>query len=127
MEIAQGADECSDLTQRILTMLQECCPEEVDAAQLDEMTWLIAEGRRLAEDVRLRAHAPSQIPRATIVHIYGIMLECTNWGKEAQEHIQQSLWLLAEQLRHSPADEEAHSPPATAVAPPSPPPSNPLG
>ena len=117
-----------DLTQHIWLKLQaRCPPDQVDEAQLNRIVLLIAEGRRLAEEVRLRAHTPSQIPRETIVLTCGIMLECTNWGEEAQKHIRQSLRLLAEQLRQSAADEEAHSPPATAVAPPTQPPSNPLG
>lgn len=95
IEIAQQAQNSSDLTEGMIEEAKEVCPSWIDAEQeqLDEMTWLIAEGRRLAEEIRRRAHTPSQIPRETIVRTVAVIQVCMAWSKAANEQIKQKLQL----------------------------------
>lgn len=114
--LAEDAHRTLDLTERFMKELQEEAPSQVNTAELQRVTQLIAEGRRQAWEVGRLAQTPSQVPRATIIKTVLTMEVCSNFSKKANDQIKQAI-----QLRQSRAGKAMHSPPASSTAPAQPP------
>ncbi|KAL4420957.1 hypothetical protein ABPG77_004586 [Micractinium sp. CCAP 211/92] len=119
--MSQQTESCMDLTESVMEDLQAVCPGQVDEAQLSLITQYIAEGRRMAEEIRLLAQTPSQNSREAVNYALALMKVCREWCWEAQKQIERSLQLQRQQLGMEPVSFTAPAqPPNSASEPPAP-------
>lgn len=107
--MARKAQFTMDLTE---SLMEEEAPSQVTTAELQHVTQLIAEGRRLAGEMRRQAQTPSLISRAMVAQVLLIRKECMEWGEKASDHLE-----LKFRLRQSKAGKATDSSPASGTAP----------